>query len=129
MEWFEPKKQSGNGKPDPGFAAICISLVRSKGVTDRVRMRLSEDFIRRGRLQKGDKIQAGLSDDGSLLLRRNSVGNAICGTGFSDGESGSTGTPYVAFQISVYPAIMQWAELQPVNEWIQVIDMGTHFVC
>lgn len=129
MQWFESKGRGNNrGNADPGRPAICISYGHRNGEVERVRFRLSTDFIKQARLQRGDRLQAGISDDGSLCLRRNPAGNAISGVGFASGKSeGNSGCPHVAFQQVTYPQVIEWALAQNKNIWIEVLDMGTHF--
>jgi hypothetical protein len=147
MQWFESKGRGNNqGNVDPGRPAIYISYGHRNAEVERVRFRLSADFIKQARLQRGDRLQAGISDCstaigfqplsqnpqnrrlGSLCLRRNPAGNAISGVGFANGKSeGNSGCPYVSFQQVTYPQVVQWALAQDKNIWIELLDMGEHF--
>ena len=130
MEWFEPKKNGGACKPEPDKPAILVSYGRRNGTIERVRMRLSEEFVRQARLQAGDKLQAGLNDEGQLGLRRHPSGNAVSGVGFSVGKSAAnSGRPHVVFQAGSYPKIIDWVRDSGVGDWwLLAEDQGAYFL-
>ena len=129
MEWFEPKKSGGTCKPEPDAPAILVSFGRRNGEIERVRIRLSAEFVKQARLQSGDRLQAGIGSEGQLCLRRHPSGNAISGVGVSAGNSASnTGRPHVTFQSSSYPKVAEWAADFGDGVWVYATDQGSHFV-
>ena len=130
MEWLEGKKSGGTCKPEPDKPAILVSYGRRSGEIERVRIRLSDEFVKQARLQAGDRLQAGINDDGQLCLRRHPSGNAISGVGFSVGKSASnSGRPHVTFQAGSYPKVAEWARDSGIGDWwLLAEDQGAYFL-
>jgi hypothetical protein len=133
MNWLTSKR-SGSGS---AFAfdgcAVCVVISGESSGAERVKLVLSNGLIAAYRLQSGDKLQAGFSDDGRLMLRRHSDGNTITGRGFTKRRSttkskgSSTCQPYVAFEAVTYPGVRDWAKHFENRTWIEVVDHGTHW--
>lgn len=133
MNWLTGRR-SGSGS---SFAfdgcAVCVVFSGESNGAHRVKLILSDGFISCYRLQSGDRMQAGFSDDQRLMLRRHAQGNTITGRGFTKRRSttkskgSSTCQPYVAFEFSTYPAVQEWAKQFENRTWIEMVDRQTHW--
>lgn len=127
MEWFERKRNFSKSRYEPNVPAIMVSFGKTRGESERVRFWLSSEFVKQARLQPGDKLQAGINDEGQLCLRRHPAGNAVSKSGSSKKGEASRGRSYVAFHVATFPQVVEWAKGQTARVWLYAIDEETHF--
>ena len=133
MNWLTSKRSGSGSAYHFDGCAVCVVLSSESSASERVKLVLSDGLVSAYRLQSGDRLQVGFSDDGRFMLRRHSLGNTVSGRGFSDQKlksgkkGGSTTQPYVAFERGSYPAVWAWAKQFTNRTWIEVVDHGTHW--